>query len=230
MPEYKTAPLIASYVSGLLPEGERDRRAALTSFDSRADRAKIPGRDVICYECGRRSKVPAAALSANCIHCHAHLRMTDIDLKPNSSRLTVRTLGNVTVLPEAILSQLSIVCHNLHLLGKGSGTFRCSGMLKISSDSKVDGEVTAGSLLVERGADVIFVHGVKARTVEIYGRVTGRVEASGNVVLHRGAELCGNCYAPMLIVKSGATHRGAWQKISSSEAEIPLVEDLPPEI
>jgi cytoskeletal protein CcmA (bactofilin family) len=93
----------------------------------------------------------------------------------------------------------------------------------------VDGDVTAGSLLVERGADVIFVQGVKARTVEIYGRVTGRVEAAGNVVLHRGAELCGNCYAPMLIVRPGATHRGGWQKISPADAELPLLDELPPE-
>ncbi len=227
MPEYKTQPLVANYVSGLLPEGERDRRVALTSFDSRADRAKIPAKDVVCYECGRRSRVPAAALSANCVHCHAHLRMTDIELKPNSSRLTVRTLGNVTVLQDANLSQLSIVCHDLFLIGRGSGSFKCSGTLKISSDSKIDGDVYAENLLVERGADVVFVRGVKTGSVEIFGRVSGRIESAGNVVLHRGAELCGNCYAPMLIVKAGASHRGGWQKISPAEVAPLIEEDLP---
>lgn len=204
--------MISTCASGLLPEGECNRRVALTSFNSRDTRTKVPGKDVVCYECGRRSRVPAAALSANCIHCHAHLRMTDVELKPNSSRLTVRTLGNVTLQSDAVLSQLSIVCHNMYLNGKGNGSFRCTGRLRISSDTQIDGEVRVGSLHVNRGTQVTFTRGVFAETVDIYGKVSGRIEATGKVKLHRGAELCGDCYAPMLVVKNGATFNGRWAK------------------
>lgn len=212
MPEYRTEPLISTCASGLLPEGECNRRVALTSFHNREERAKVPTKEVVCYECGRRSRVPAAALSANCIHCHAHLRMTDVELKPNSTRLTVRTLGNVTVLSDAVLSQLSIVCHNLYLNGKGSGSFRCTGRMRIGADTQIDGEVRVGSLHVSRGVQVAFTRGVVAETVDIYGKVSGRIEAAGKVKLHRGAELCGECYAPMLVVKPGAVHNGNWVK------------------
>ena len=212
MPEYRTVPLVSPYASGLLPEGERNRRVALTSFDSRAKRSQIPGKDVVCYECGRRSRVPAAALSANCIHCHAHLRMTDVELKPNSQRLTVRTLGNVTVQAEAVLSQLSIVCHDLHLHGKGSGSFRCTGCMRISADTCIDGEVQAGELLVDKGVSVTFLRGARADVVNICGKVKGRIIAARKIKLQRGAELSGDCQAPQMLVKSGAVHHGHWER------------------
>lgn len=216
MPEYRTEPLIATCASGLLPEGECNRRVALTSFNTRESRSKVPTKEVVCYECGRRSRVPSAALSANCIHCHAHLRMTDVELKPNSTRLTVRTLGNVTLLADAVLSQLSIVCHNMYLNGRGNGSFRCAGRLRVSADTQIDGEVRVGSLHVDRSVSVAFTRGVFAETVDIYGKVTGRIEATGKVKLHRGAELCGECHAPMLIIKPGAAHHGRWEKTASS--------------
>lgn len=219
MPVYRTEPLISTCASGLLPEGECKRRVALTSFSSRESRAKVPGKDVVCYECGRRSRVPAAALSASCIHCHAHLRMTDVELKPGSTRLTVRTLGNVTVLSDAVLSQLSIVCHNLNINGKGNGTYRCSGRLRITADNSVDGEVRVGSLHISRGTTVTFNRGVFAENVDIYGKVNGRISATGKVKLHRGAVLCGECHAPMLVLKSGASHQGQWVKTSAYTAE-----------
>lgn len=212
MPEYRTVPLVSPYASGLLPEGERNRRVALTSFDTRTKRAQIPGKDVVCYECGRRSRVPAAALSANCLHCHAHLRMTDIELKPNSQRLTVRTLGNVTVLADAVLSQLSIVCHDLLLLGKGSGSFRCTGRLRICTDTVIDGDVQAGELLVDKGVTVTFLRGVRADVADVHGKVQGRITATRKIKLQRGAELSGDCQTPQMVIKSGAVHHGYWEQ------------------
>ena len=212
MPVYRTETLISPCASGLLPEGERNRRVALTSFNNREKRTKVPGRDVVCYECGRRSRVPAAALSANCIHCHAHLRMTDVDLKPNSRRLTVRTLGNVTVMHDAVLSQLSIVCHNLTLFGRGSGTFRCTGQLRICEDTVIEGDVQAGELLIDRGVKVTFNRGVKAEIAKIHGTVTGQVNATRSITLKRGSTLNGDCQTPMLIRKSGAVHNGYWEQ------------------
>ena len=219
MPEYRSEPIISPCNSGLLPEGECSRRAALTSFSSYGARAKVPGKEVICYECGRKSHVPAAALSSNCIHCQAHLRMTDVDLKPNSQRLTVRTLGNVTVLPDAVLSQLSIVCNNLTLYGKGNGSFRCSGELRICNSTQVDGSVQVKHLRVERGVSISFTRGVVADTADIYGKVTGRVEATGKVKIHRGGELHGVCRTPSLVLKPGAVHQGEWVQRSSPADE-----------
>lgn len=210
MPEYKTEPLIVPSVSGLLPEGERNRRVALTAFESREKKVQVPSREVVCYECGRKSQVPAAALSANCIHCHAHLNMTDVELKAGSRRLTVRTLGNVTVVADAVLSHLSIVCNHLHLEGRASGSFRCSGTLRIQTGTRIEGTVQADHLLVSRGISVILTRGATLRNASIAGRVSGRIEARGCVRIERGGELCGDCCAADLQVEPGGTHLGNW--------------------
>lgn len=210
MPEYKTEPFIVPSVSGLLPVGERNARVALTTFDAREKKVQVPTREVKCYECGRRSHVPSAALSANCIHCHAHLNMADVELKAGSRRLTVRTLGNVSVASDAVLSHLSIVCHHLNMDGRASGAFRCSGVLTISRGTRIEGNVEAASLIVNKGISVILTQGASVQQATIHGRVSGRIEASGCVRICRGGELCGDCKAAEIQVEQGGTHLGNW--------------------
>lgn len=210
MPEYRTEPLVVPSVSGLLPESERSRRVALTSFPTRAPRVQVPTREVVCYECGHRSSVPMAALSSNCIHCHAHLDMSDIELRPGSRRLTVRTLGNVTIQQDAVLSHLSVVCNNLTIQGRASGDFSCSGIMQLSASSRIEGRVRVGKLVVDRGVNAVFSQGVKTGEAEIRGRVTGRVDADTSVTLYDCAELCGDCHSPVMHREEGSSFFGRW--------------------
>ena len=156
MPDFRTEPLIVPTVSGLLPAGERDRRVALTSFRSDEGRVQVPMREVVCYECGQTCQVPSAALSANCIHCHTHLNMADVEIRPGSRRLTVRTLGHVHVPAAPVLSHLSVVCNNRDVDGRVSGSFRCTGTLSLNASMVLDGAVSAGKLVVDKGLDVGF--------------------------------------------------------------------------
>ena len=213
MARYRTEPLVVSVPSGLLPEGERDRRVALTSFSARGKRVDVPQREIVCYECGERTQVPAAALSANCSHCRTHLKMTDVELKPGARRLTVRTLGNVTVLADAVLSQLSITCNDCYLNGRGSGVFRCSGVLRVCCNNRIEGSVQAGRMEVERGVDLILTQGATVDDLVVSGRLTGRLVAKRSVIIRRGGELYGNCFTPSLVVEQGGTHRGEWHEV-----------------
>ncbi len=200
--------MIVPTVSGLLPEGERNRRVALTSLPSGRERASVPQREVCCYECGRRSHVPAAALSAQCLHCHAHLNMADVELKPGSRRLTVRTLGNVTIAADAVLSHLSIVCRNLQVNGRGTGSFRCTGQLTFATSLVVEGSVKADSLVVERNCEVELEQGAEVRRAQIRGRLTGKLQALGEVTIARGGLLVGDCEAAELSLEPGGRHEG----------------------
>lgn len=213
MPGYKTEPLNVPVVSGLLPESERNRRVALTSFVPPPEKPQVPKREVICYECGMRSQVPAAALSANCVHCHAHLKMTDVDLKPGAQRLTVRTLGDVTVQPDAVLSQLSVVCNNCTLYGRGSGAYKCSGTLRVSCNNRIEGSVQAKRMLVDKSTDVVLTQGITTDELEVNGRLTGRIIANRSILIRRGGELYGDCYTPSLHVEEGGVHRGQWHDV-----------------
>ncbi len=217
MPEFRTEPLIVPTVSGLLPEGECRRRVELASLPRGGmprgvPRPSVPQREVCCYECGRRSHVPAAALSAQCIHCHAHLNMADVELKPGSRRLTVRTLGNVSIAADAVLSHLSIVCRDLTVNGRGSGSFRCTNRLLFATSLTVEGAVRADSLVVEKQCQVVLEKGAELRSADIRGKLTGRIEALGDVRIARGAELVGDCLAASLTIEPGGRHTGVFAR------------------
>ena len=203
MPEFRTEPLIVPVVSGLLPAGERDRRVALTSFRSDEDRVQVPTREVICYECGQSSQVPSAALSANCIHCHAHLNMADVQLRPGSRRLTVRTLGDVQVQAGTKLSNLSIVCRHMEVNGPVSGSFRCTGTLSFNASTRVEGSISAGKLVVDKGVEVDLAVGAAAESAEIYGSLKGRLQCKGLLHIYRSGAYAGVCKAADVQVDPG---------------------------
>lgn len=208
MPEFRTEPFISPLGSGLLPEGERDRRIALTSFRAEGAHEHVPTKDVVCYECGKHSQVPAAALSANCIHCHAHLSMADVELKPGSPRLTVRTLGDVTVPAETVLSHLNIVCGNMTIHGRVSGSLRCAKTLRFHNSMRVEGAVKAAHLVVEKDAEVVLTDGAKVKEATVYGRLTGEITASGVIRVGSSGQLVSLCTAEDIIVEPGGRYHG----------------------
>lgn len=206
MPEYRTEPLVVSCVSGILPEGERDRRVALTSFRTGAAPGRVPTREIECYECGRRSHVPVAALSAGCVHCHATLNMQDVELVNGSHELTVRTLGNVMVPPGTVLSHLSVVCRNMLVYGRVSGEFRCTQELCFRESCRVDGAVRARRLVVDRGVEVVIPGEVSVREAQVNGSLAAAVRAAGVIRVGREGLLRGRCDAADIVVEQGGKY------------------------
>ena len=205
MLEFRPEPLVASSVSGLLPEGERDRRVALTSFHSKEKESHIPMREVVCYECGKYCKVPAAALSANCLHCHAHLNMADEEIRPGTERLTIRTLGDVTVSPETTLSRLSVVCRNMEINGRVSGSFRCTRALVVSESVMIE-NLQAGRLVVARGTEVTLAKPAQVGAANIYGKLTGVLRSDGVVKIYDTGEVTGLIFAADVVMEPGAVY------------------------
>lgn len=205
MLEFRPEALVVSEVSGLLPEGERNRRVALTSF-SKGSENRIPMREVVCYECGKSSTVPAAALSAHCLHCHAHLNMADEEILPGSERLTIRTLGDVTVPAETTLSHLSVVCRNMEINGHVSGSFRCTRAMIINESIRIDGALRAERLIVAKDAEVQLDKPAVVGAANIYGKVTGELHSDGVVKIYNGGELHGLCRAADLLAEPGAVY------------------------
>ncbi len=206
MPEYKTEPLNVPYVSGLLPEGERNRRVALTSFRSSGAQGRIPTREVECYECGKRSHVPASAQTAACVHCHATLNMAEVELNADSRNLTVRTLGNVMVAPGAVLSRLSIVCRSMTVYGRVSGNIRCTQELCFRESSRVEGELRARRLVIARSAEVVMPEGVSVREALVEGKLAADVRAAGVIRIGREGVLRGRCEAADVVVEPGGQY------------------------
>lgn len=214
--KYLTEPLVVSVVSGYLPEGSRGRRGvfAPSAAGAREERVPVPMRDVVCYECGRRTQIPTAALSAHCVYCRAHLNTADVVLKPGSRRLTIRTLGDVSVPSHVALSQLSIVCRNLQVSGKASGSLRCVGSLVLRGQAVVEGQLQAGRVEVASGAQAECSPAVSAESAQVDGHLRGRLHCSGTVTIGSSGALEGDCRAAQLSIASGGRHSGSWIRIS----------------
>lgn len=215
-PKYDTQPLVVPVVSGFVPVDERKKRGLFTPVypGVREERVQVPMRTVVCYECGRRSQIPEAALSAHCVHCRAHLSTADVELKPGTRRLRVRTLGDVTLPADVTLSHLNIVCRHLTLAGTASGSLRCSGTLTLRGDARVDGQVQATSLVVPPGAAVAITPGATVDDAEVGGRLVGSLHALHSVHIASGGELVGDCQTPRLVVDPAGSHRGAFTRTS----------------
>lgn len=207
---YVTQPIEAPTVSGLLPEEDRKLKTlySLPPKDAREERVAVPTREVVCYECGKRSHIPVAALSAHCVHCRTHLNTANITLKPGSRRLTVRTLGDVTLPTHVELSHLNITCRNLNVSGKGSGTLRCTGELTLRGEARLEGQVQADSLRVAAGAKATVEPGISAREGEIEGQICGRLNIKDLLHICKGGVLVGDCRAPRLAIDPGGKHDG----------------------
>lgn len=209
---YRTTPLESPTVSGLLPVEDRKLRGvyALPPRDAREERVAVPTREVVCYGCGRRSHIPIAALSAHCVYCHTHLNTADFTLKPGSRRLTIRTLGDVTVPAHVELSHLSIICRNLTVSGKGRGSLHCSNTLTLRGNALLEGSVQAGVLRVASGASAVVQPGAVADEAELEGQFSGRLTVKGLLRIGKGGCLVGDCLAERLIIEPGGRHEGLW--------------------
>lgn len=209
---YRVNPLQASGRAGFV-SGETRRKRGL--FDPMAreiseERVPVPTREIVCYACGRKSQIPDAALSAHCVHCRTHLNTADIELRPASRRLTIRTLGNVTLPSHVDLSHLSIVCRDMQMSGRGSGRIRCCGTLTLRGEARAEGQVQADALVVPSGARVEISPGATAERAEIEGRLVGRLHVRGTIHIAKGGVLEGDCYAEVLHMEPGGRHIGHW--------------------
>lgn len=208
---YQVTPLESPTVSGLL--GEADRRLhgvyALPPRDAREERVAVPTREVVCYECGKRSRIPIAALSAHCVHCRTHLNTADMTLKPGSRRLTIRTLGDVTLPAHVELSHLSITCRNMIVAGRGEGSIQCSGTLTLRGTAQLVGQVQAGVVHVAPGARAEVQPGLSAEEALVEGRLVSRLHVRETLSIGKSGLLVGDCSAAHVEISPGGKHEGA---------------------
>ena len=129
--------------------------------------------------------------------------MANVEIRPSSRRLMVRTLGNVNVQSGTVLSNLSIVCNNMEVNGRVSGSFRCSGTLSFNVSAVVDGSISAGKLVVDKGAEVELSLGAVAEEVALYGSLKGRLQCKGQLHVYRGGSYAGVCKAADVVVDPG---------------------------
>jgi cytoskeletal protein CcmA (bactofilin family) len=160
-----------------------------------------------CFECKAKQEISSAASSSICPACSAHIDLKDYKITTSFSR-TIRTHGEVHITSKGDLSSSTVICRSALIEGKLRGSLHCSGIATINFCGKIPGSLTAAHVLVERKAEVQFFRRLRAKTIEIRGRMIGEIIAEGVVVIHKTGSLEGDVTARAISVEKGGMFSG----------------------
>src|SRR5438477_4875917 len=152
-----------------------------------------------CVECKRKHEVSDAATSTNCPGCSAHIDLRDYKIATSFSR-SIRTRGDVHLTVKGDLSSTSVVCRSALLEGKLRGNLQCETSATINLVGKIPGRLVANYVCVERKADVQCYRRVRVANIDIKGRMSGEIIATGAVNVHKTGVLEGNVTAKSIMI------------------------------
>ena len=164
-------------------------------------------RVVACFECKRKHEVSDAATSTNCPRCSAHIDLRNYKITTSFSR-SIRTRGDLHITSKGDLSSTSVICRSALIEGKLRGNLQCEEAITINFSGKIPGRLTGGHVTVERKADVQCFRRVRAESVDIKGRMSGGIVATGAVNIHKTGVLDGNVTAKSLAIEKGGIFSG----------------------
>lgn len=198
--------------SGIKPVDASPRKLAVDSSGTEPANASmnIPQKPVICFECGRISLVPQAAISARCHHCSSYINLADISIHSRSYRTVAKTRGNVLVKEGTQLSGITIEAHHLTLIGRISGNFTCTGDCIIKGDQHILGRIQTRRFILERKTNATLVFPVVAQSAVIAGTFNGTLLCQNSVVITKTGKVLGDINCPNLEIEEGGIHVGRY--------------------
>ena len=182
-------------------------------------------REAACFECKRKHEVSDAATSTNCPSCSAHIDLRDYKITTSFSR-SIRTRGDVHLTSKGDLSSTSVVCRTALIEGKLRGNLQCEESATINFVGKLPGRLIANYVNVERKADVQCFRRVRVANIDIKGRMSAEIIASGAVNIHKTGALDGNVTAKSITIDKGGVFSG---QLIIGEADLTQAELLPVE-
>jgi cytoskeletal protein CcmA (bactofilin family) len=162
---------------------------------------------VACFECKRKHEVSEAATSTNCPGCSAHIDLRDYKITTSFSR-SIRTRGDLHLTAKGDLNSTSVICTSALLEGKLRGNLVCEESATINFCGKIPGRLTAKYVVVERKADVQCYRRVRVGSIDIKGRMSGEIIATGAVNIHKTGVLDGNVTAKSIAIDKGGIFSG----------------------
>jgi cytoskeletal protein CcmA (bactofilin family)/DNA-directed RNA polymerase subunit RPC12/RpoP len=182
-------------------------------------------RTVACFECKRKHEVSDAATSTNCPGCSAHIDLRDYKITTSFSR-SIRTRGDLHLTNKGDLSSTSVVCRSALIEGKLRGNLQCDESVTIDFVGKIPGRLAAKHVTVERKSDVQCFRRITVGTIDIKGRMSGEIVATGSVTIHKNGTLDGNVTAKSIAIEKGGLFSG---QLVIGEAALQQGELLPTE-
>jgi cytoskeletal protein CcmA (bactofilin family) len=180
-------------------------------------------RVIACFECKRKHEVSDAATSTNCPGCSAHIDLRDYKITTSFSR-SIRTRGELHLTSKGDLSSTSVVCKSALIEGKLRGNLQCEESATINYIGKIPGRLTANYVCVERKADVHCFRRVRAASIDIKGKMSAEIIATGPVNIHKTGVLEGNVTAKSINIEKGGIFSG---QLVIGQADLTQAELLP---
>jgi cytoskeletal protein CcmA (bactofilin family) len=162
---------------------------------------------VACFECKRKHEVSEAATSTNCPGCSAHIDLRDYKITTSFSR-SIRTRGDVHLTTKGDLNSTSVVCRTAMIEGRLRGNLECEESATINFVGKIPGRLTANYVCVERKADVQCFRRMRVASIDIKGRLSAEIIATGPVNIHKTGVLDGNVTAKSINIDQGGIFSG----------------------
>src|SRR5436853_633521 len=178
---------------------------------------------VSCFECKRKHEVSDAATSTNCPGCSTHIDLRDYKITTPFSR-SIRTRGELHLTGKGDLSSTSVICRSAIIEGKLRGNLQCETSATINFAGKIPGRLTANYVSVERKADVQCYRRVTVGSIDIKGRMSGEIVATGAVNIHKTGVLDGNVTAKSITIDKGGIFSG---QLVIGQADLTQAELLP---
>jgi cytoskeletal protein CcmA (bactofilin family) len=164
-------------------------------------------RVVSCFECKRKHEVSDQATSTNCPGCSAHIDLRDYKVTTSFSR-TIRTRGDVHLTNKGDLSSTSVICRSAVIEGKLRGNLQCEESMTIELIGKIPGRIAAQNIVVERKSDIQCFRRVTVTNIDIRGRMSAEIVATGSVTIHKTGSLDGNVTAKSIAIEKGGMFSG----------------------
>ena len=163
--------------------------------------------DVTCFGCGTKQQVSSEVQSTSCTHCGSYMDLREFKIAGPFGR-SIQTHGQVVVTPKGDVASSRIACGSALIEGKVKGSIICTGNIQVRFRGKFLGSVETEKLQVEKRSDVEFVRPIKAREVEINGKVTARILCEGRVTIGKSGQLDGTIHAKSIAVEKGGIFTG----------------------
>jgi cytoskeletal protein CcmA (bactofilin family) len=164
-------------------------------------------RVVSCFECKRKHEVSDQATSTNCPGCSAHIDLRDYKIITSFSR-TIRTRGDIHLTSKGDLSSTSVICRSATIEGKLRGNLECEELMTINLVGKIPGRIGAQQIVVEKKSDIQCFRRVRVNNIDIKGRMSGEIIATGSVTIHKNGSLDGNVTAKSIAIEKGGLFSG----------------------
>ena len=162
---------------------------------------------VSCFECKRKHEVSDAATSTNCPGCSAHIDLRDYKITTSFSR-TIRTRGDIHLTAKGDLSSTSVICNAAIIEGKLRGNLQCEESMTINFVGKIPGRLGAQHITVEKKSEIQCFRRVNVANIDIKGRMSAEIVASGAVTIHKTGTLEGNVTAKSIAIEKGGMFSG----------------------